>query len=137
MMKTMAEDQRWTRAIKRTGLIVIAGLSPLIMGANGCLPTEADFAAPMSAEAYCATLPTIGYGHFFYCGTSQSNLQAVAFPDGAHGYCMSANENLGLVGYSVTTYAGGASPVMSQSSASELSRALGSQSPGYTRCTRQ
>lgn len=92
---------------------------------------------PLSAEAYCAAIPSIGYGNFFYCGTTQGNLQTVTFPDGARGYCMSADENLGLVGYSVTTYNGGASPVMSQSRASELSRALGNLSPGYIRCTRQ
>jgi len=50
---------------------------------------------------------------------------------------MSANENLGLVGYSVTTYNGGASPVMSQANASALAQQLGSQSPGYIMCTRQ
>lgn len=116
---------------------MVVGLSPLIMGANGCLPTQADLAAPMSAEAYCAQLPTVGYGHLFYCGTSQSNLQTVDFPNGARGYCMTADENLSLVGYSVTTYNGGASPVMSQSRASALSRQLGGQSPGYVRCTRQ
>jgi len=139
MIKTMTEDVRWTRAMRKLGLFVIVALSPLMMGANGCLPTAGDFApaAPQTAEAFCARLPSIGFGNFFYCGTSQGNLQAVAFPDGARGYCMSADENLGLVGYSVTTYQGGASPVMSQSRASQLSGALGNQSPGYIRCTRQ
>jgi hypothetical protein len=135
MIKTMAEDLRWTRKL---GLFVIVALSPLMMGANGCgLPTAADFAAPLSAEAFCATLPQVGFGNFFYCGTSQGNLQLVAFPDGAHGYCQTADENLGLVGYSVTMYNGGISEVMSQPRASQLSGALGSQSPGYIRCTRQ
>jgi len=137
MIKTMTEGRRWTGAIGRAGLLVIVGLSPLIMGANSCLPTQAELAPPMTAEEACAALPSAGFGNFFYCGTSQSNLQAGAFPDGSQGYCMSADESLGLVGYSVTTYAGGASPVMSQSRASQLSGALGSQSPGYIRCTRQ
>ena len=61
----------------------------------------------------------------------------VKFPDGSLGYCMSADENLGLIGYSVTTYSGGAFPVMSQANASALSQQLGSQSPGYIMCTRQ
>lgn len=92
---------------------------------------------PLTAEAFCAQLPGIGFGNYFYCGTSQANLQTVNFPDGSRGYCMPANENLGLVGYSATTYNGGATPVMSQSNASDASRLLGSQSPGYIRCTRQ
>ena len=86
MIKTMAEDLRWTRKL---GLFLIVALSPLMMGANACgLPTAADFAAPQSAEAFCATtFPSVGFGNFFYCGTSQGNTAAgVAFPDGAHGY---------------------------------------------------
>ena len=137
MIKTMTEDLRWTRATRKLGLFVIVALSPLTMGAEGCLPTAEDFAPPLSAEAYCAQLPQAGFGNFFYCGSSQGNLQKIAFPDGAQGYCQTANENLGLVGYSAITYSGGASPVMSQSHASEYSRLLGSQSPGYIRCTRQ
>lgn len=88
-------------------------------------------------EAVCATYPDSNYGHAFYCGSAQGNLWTVDFPDGSHGYCMYANENLGLVGYSATTYNGGATFVMSQSNASNASRDLGSNSPGYTRCTRE
>ena len=140
MSQPSTEKVHWSRGVRKLGLFVIVSLSPLMMGANGCLPTEADYAAaaaPQTAEAFCATLPTLGFGNWFYCGTSQANLQSVAFPDGARGYCQSADESLGLVGYSVTTYNGGASQVMSQSRASQLSGALGSQSPGYVRCTRQ
>jgi len=136
MTETMPRDSRRIHSIRKLALFMIVAFSPLMMGAEGCLPTAEDF-APQTAEAYCAQLPSIGYGNFFYCGTSQANLQSVAFPDGSRGYCMSADENLGLVGYSVTTYNGGAAPVSSQSRASELSRLLGSQSPGYIRCTRQ
>ena len=93
-------------------------------------------ALPQSAESVCATVGN-GFGNAFACLTSQGNLQANAFPDGSRGYCMVAQENLGLVGYSVTTFNGGAFPVMSQSSASALSGQLGNQSPGYVRCTRQ
>jgi hypothetical protein len=133
MIKTMTVAVRWTREL---GLFVIVAFSPLMMGANGCIPTAED-AAPLSAEAFCASFPQLGFGNLFYCGTSQSNLQLVAFPDGARGYCQTADENLGLVGYSVTMYNGGISAVMSQSRASQLSGALGNQSPGYIRCTRQ
>lgn len=87
-------------------------------------------------EAFCASIPSAGYGNYFYCGTGQGNLQVVNFPDGARGYCMSADRNLGLIGYSVTTYNGGAFPVMSQSAASDLTWALGRESSGYGRCTR-
>ena len=90
-----------------------------------------------TAEAICARIPSAGYGNYFYCGTTQGNLQLVNFPDGARGYCMTADRNLGLVGYSVTTYNGGATPVMSQSEATDVTLALGSQSSGYVRCTRQ
>jgi hypothetical protein len=140
MITPTTEHVHRNRGLRSVGLFVIVAFSPLMMGSNGCLPTEADYAAaavPMSAEAFCAQLPTIGFGHFFYCGASQANLQTVAFPDGSRGYCMSADENLGLVGYSAITYNGGAAPVMSQSRASQLSGQLGSQSPGYIRCTRQ
>lgn len=109
----------------------------LIVGCGGgsSLGTSAP---PMSAEAVCATIPSTGYGNAFYCATSQANLQNPGgFPDGSLGYCMFAGENLGLVGYSVTTYSGGAYLVSTQSEASALSQALGSQSPGYSRCTRQ
>lgn len=92
--------------------------------------------APLSAEAVCATVAN-GFGNAFACLTAQGNLQVTAFPDGSRGYCMVAQENLGLVGYSVTTFSGGAFPVTSQSSASSLSNQLGNQSPGYIRCTRQ
>jgi hypothetical protein len=115
-------------------------ISLLVACLTGCGGGGSDIqpAPPvLSAEAFCATLPSVGFGNFFYCGTNQGNLQLVNFPDGARGYCMSASENLGLVGYSVITYNGGAAPVTSQSSATTLARQLGNQSPGYIRCTRQ
>jgi len=111
-------------------------LSILVM--TGCTDSgTSPSKKPQSAEAFCASLPTVGYGHFFYCGTTQANLDKISFPDGAHGFCQTADESLGLVGYSAITYSGGAGPVMSQSRASELSRELGNQSPGYIRCTRE
>lgn len=110
-------------------LLAVAGCGG---GGSGLGPS-----AVMTAEEYCALVPNpLGWGNMFYCGSSQANLQVVSFPNGARGYCMSADQNLGLVGYSATTYNGGASPVMSQSRASDMAWALGNQSPGYTRCTR-
>ncbi len=110
----------------------------LLLGAAGCGGggSGLGLGAPMTAEEYCAQLPSIGWGNYFYCGTNQANLQVVNFPNGARGYCMSADQNLGLVGYSVITYNGGATPVMSQSRASDATWLLGNQSPGYIRCTR-
>ena len=114
-------------------------LSVLLVIASGC--TGNPFApppAPLTAEAFCATLPSIGTGNFFFCGTNQANLATTVFPDGAHGYCMSAAaNNLGLVGYSAYTYSGGAAPVDTQSNASTLCHQLGNQCAGYIRCTRQ
>jgi hypothetical protein len=97
--------------------------------------------APQSAEAFCASLPTTGYGHFFYCATSQSNLQG-GLPNGWLGYCMPADTNsLGLVGYSATTSAGGAFPVRSFSDAQEDCNLINSgglkQCNSIIRCTRQ
>jgi len=94
-------------------------------------------AVQQSAEAFCGMLPANARGKAFACLSSQANLQVQTFPDGTRGYCMYASENLGVVGYSVTTYNGGATPVTTQSTASEQSRLLGSQSPGYIRCTRE
>ena len=127
--------------------VCIAGAVTVVFGLLVAMSGCGSFLAPTppvpTAEAYCASsFASIGYGHFFYCGTLQSNLNTVNFPDGSHGYCMSANTNsIGLVGYSAYTYAGGASPVESQSDASALCSLLNvgglNQCPGYIRCTRQ
>jgi hypothetical protein len=103
-------------------------------GANPFIPDK-----PMTPEAYCAAqFPSIGYGNFFYCGTSQSNLWIVNFPDGSHGFCASAQtNNIAQVGYIAYTYSGGIVWVESQSDASAHCRLFGSDCPGYLRCTRQ
>jgi hypothetical protein len=125
---------------KRAGVVVsnilALGLLVVMSGCGGNLFAPPP---PPTPEAYCASsFASIGYGNFFYCGTNQGNLQIVNFPDGAHGYCMSADTNsLGLVGYSYYTYSGGASPVESQSSASATCNLLGNACAGYIRCTRQ
>lgn len=109
----------------------------LLVALTGC-GGGGDVGPPplQSAEAFCAMFSN-NFGNAFACLTPQGNLQKTAFPDGSFGYCMVAQENLGLVGYSVTTFNGGAFFVTSQSSASAFSRELGNQSPGYIRCTRQ
>ena len=89
----------------------------------------------LTAEETCAPVAS-NFGNGFFCATAQANLNRMTFADGSLGYCGVAGANLGLVGYSVTTFAGGAGLVTSQSEASDLSRTLGSQSPGYSRCTR-
>jgi hypothetical protein len=95
-------------------------------------------APTLTAEAYCATLPSVGYGDFFYCGTNQANLQLVQFPDGEHGFCQTAaSNNLGLVGYVAYLYNGGLGYVDTQAGASALCNQLGSQCGGYIMCTRQ
>ncbi len=110
----------------------------LLLMVGSCGGGGGGVSPQMTAEAYCATFPANAYGNLFYCGTAQVNYWLTDFPDGSHGYCMGANENLSGVGYSVTLYSGtGVYPVMSQSNASNLSRLLGSQSGGYIRCTRQ
>lgn len=110
----------------------------LLLALTGCGGGGSDFTvAPQSAESFCAMFPPTNLGNYFYCGTAQANLQTVNFPNGARGFCMPPGESLGLVGYSAITYNGGATPVTSQSTASEQSRLLGNQSPGYIRCTRQ
>ena len=114
--------------------IAVAFLLLALAGCGGGGDTPGP--APLSAEAVCATIAN-GFGNSFACLTAQGNLQVTAFPDGSRGYCMLAQENLGLVGYSVITFNGGAFPVTSQSAASTLSGQLGNQSPGYIRCTRQ
>ncbi len=128
--------------LKRARIVVgsVTLLFASVIMVGGCVGNPfAPAKPPLTPEAYCAAEfnPT-GYGNFFYCGTNQANLAVVAFPDGSHGYCMSADtNNLGLVGYSAYTYSGGAFPVESQSDASAHCSLLGSQCAGYIRCTRQ
>lgn len=106
-------------------LILMAALSGC--GGGGVDP-------PLTAEAFCAQRAD-SYGHFFYCGTVQGNLQFDVFPDGAHGYCANAVANLGLVGYSAYTSNGSATPVNTQAYASGAVQNAGYS--GYITCTRQ
>ena len=111
----------------------------VVMGGCAALGLEPD--KPQTAEAFCSSLPSVGFGNFFYCATGQGNLQG-GLPNGALGYCQTANtNNLGLVGYSATTTAGGAAPVSSFSAAQDLCNALNvnglNQCQSIIRCTRQ
>lgn len=95
--------RRCARAMVVAGLIATGGCT------GGLFPSK----GPQTPEAFCATLPSIGYGHFFYCGTVQGNLQG-GLPNGWTGYCMPANTNaLGLVGYGAALSNGGKLPVQS------------------------
>jgi len=107
--------------------ILVAILSGCGVGGTNSVP-------PISAEAFCAQRAN-SFGHFFYCGTNQGNLQFDIFPDGAKGYCDFAQENLGLVGYSAYTSSGTANPVSSQAFASGLVQNAGYS--GYITCTRE
>ncbi len=100
---------------------------------SGCGGGALD-APPLTAEAFCAQRAN-SFGHYFYCGTNQGNLQFDTFPDGAHGYCAYAEANLGLVGYSAYTSSGSATPVDTQAYASGAVRNAGYS--GYIMCTRQ
>jgi hypothetical protein len=111
----------------------------VLLAAEGCAALSP--AKNQTGEQFCATLPTIGYGHLFHCGTVQSNLQG-GLPNGLTGFCMTANTNsLGLVGYSAITSNGGAFPVESFSAAQEDCNLVNSAGVrncnSIIRCTRE
>ena len=115
------------------GLLLVAG------GCSGGLLDPSP--VPQSAEAFCASLPQAGFGNLFFCGTAQGNLQG-GLPNGYQGFCMTADTpNLGLVGYSATTYNGGAFPVTdfstSQDECNMLNANGANQCGSIIRCTRQ
>jgi hypothetical protein len=122
---------------KRSRWAVLLLMATLVMSSCGSNPFVPE--KPMGPEAYCASaFPSIGYGNFFYCGTNQSNLQIVAFPDGSKGFCQTAQTgNIGQVGYIAYTYNGGIMYVESQPDASYHCNLLGRDCAGYIRCTRQ
>jgi hypothetical protein len=89
---------------------------------------------PRSAMEYCAQTSN-AYGAYFYCQSTQGNLQA-GLPNGWTGYCQGGAENLGQFGYSATTFAGGADFVRNHSAASAQCSFIGSGCSGYVRCVR-
>lgn len=135
---TKNDSERPIQMLQRMCVIVsVTLLFGLLAVMSGCGDAFDPPPPTPTAEEYCASFPSVGFGNFFYCGTNQGNLQVVNFPDGAHGFCQTANtNNIGLVGYSAYTFNGGASPVQSQSDASALCNLLGNQCAGYIRCTR-
>ena len=111
---------------------LLMGLLVLVSGCGG-----GSIDPPVqTAEEICAVAGSSTLGNGFFCASAQANLNTFSFPDRSLGFCMVAGENLGLVGYSTTTFSGGAFPVTSQATASQQSRDLGALSPGYSRCTR-
>lgn len=116
------------RGVQRPAVL---GLALLLSSCGGGALDE----PVMSAEEVCATFSN-SFGQYFFCGSPQGNLQVVNFPDGARGYCVGARENLGLVGYSVTTSAGGYFEAGSQAYASGLVQFGNVNANGYIRCTR-
>jgi hypothetical protein len=125
--------------MRKRSFIMLSGVLLVVGGCSSNLlnPTP----APQSAEAFCASLPEAGFGHLFFCGTAQSNLQG-GLPNGNLGYCMTADTgSIGLVGYSATTYTGGAFPVTdfstSQNECAQLNTGGVTQCGSIIRCTRQ
>lgn len=116
--------------------LAISGCSSLINDIKDGLtsPTKAQ-----TGEEYCGTLPQVN-GKLFFCGSPQGNLQNVPSPN--QGYCMAAAApgSLGLVGYSATTFAGGADLVRSMADATDMCNNLNfgnlRQCGSIIRCTR-
>jgi hypothetical protein len=110
-------------------------LTAAVLSAIGCSKFLDDLTAPtpktQTGEQFCATLPRVN-GNLFFCGTVQGNLQGVPSPN--QGYCMAALSNgvVGLVGYSATTFSGGAFPVNSFAGAQDDCNAV--NGPGLRQC---
>lgn len=114
-----------------------------MLASNGCSKLLDGLTTPtpkaQTGEEFCATLPSIGTGKFFFCGTVQGNLQSVPAPN--QGFCMAAAaNNLGLVGYSAVTFNGGADAVRSMADATDTCNSLNvgglRQCGSIIRCTR-
>jgi hypothetical protein len=128
------------KAMKGIDMKVIAGLKLLLASSSmcvaliGCGGGGSDVApAPMSAMSQCGQL-TNGFGPAFFCGTKQANLWVNEFQDGNTGYCMFADQNLSIVGYSAITNNGGAFLVTSQDNARTQCASL-SNNPFPYNCT--
>lgn len=121
------------RSSLRLVVLVLVGV-PFWLSCNGGGNGPTAPSGPKTGEEFCATLPSIGTGHAFFCGTTQGNLQHAG---GFQGFCQYTHENLGLVGYCAVTYSGGVASVETQAEASQLCfTGLAGQCPGYIRCTR-
>lgn len=126
-------------------LILGASLMTVVLAASGCsslsnaINSLTSPTKTQTGEEYCGTLPQVN-GKLFFCGTVQGNLQTVPSPN--QGYCMAAAAagTLGLVGYSATTFSGGADLVKSMADATDVCNGLNvgglRQCGSIIRCTR-
>ena len=115
-------------------LVVAAGL----LHSTGCASLLSD--DPDTPEAFCGRINT-GTGKFFYCGSSQGNLQG-NLPNGWRGMCFVPDRSFsGLVGYSGYTSNGGRFPVVPSQSEANVDCGATTTSynicSGITRCTRE
>lgn len=122
----------------RKGFRVVLALTTVAV-LPSCAATDLLAPQPASAESFCGSLPQTGTGKWFFCASNQSNLQKAG---NWGGYCMPAERNnLGLVGYSATTYSGGADTVKTFSGAQDMCNLLNSgglrQCGSISRCTRE
>jgi hypothetical protein len=105
-------------------------------GCTGLLsPKEPD-----TPEAFCGLLNT-GTGKYFYCGSSQGNLQG-NLPNGWRGMCFVPKRSFtGLVGYSGYASNGGRLPVAPTQAEANVDCGATTTSynlcSGITRCTRE
>jgi hypothetical protein len=106
MIKPTTENVHWSRVVRKLVLFVIVALSPLMMGANGCLPTEATD-VPDDPVSFCSRAGA------YWCNTSIVPQTLTA--QGWNGYCMVGNTAATTAnysrGYSGVTGTGGATPV--------------------------
>jgi len=121
------------------GLAAIA-LAVVVLSTSSCVKNPFVDQGPASPEAFCSAINT-GSGNYFYCSSSQSNLQG-GLPNGWLGSCMVPDRSFsGLVGYSGYTSNGGRFPVVpTQSEADQNCGATVTSfgiCSGVTRCTRQ
>ena len=113
----------------------------LVLSGSSCLETTSPTEPAQTGEQFCSAIPG-AFGSLFFCPSSQSNLQTAGLPRGYLGFCQSAiNGSIGIVGYSTTTYSGGASAVDTYSKAWDLCNALGTgglgQCSAVASCTRR
>jgi hypothetical protein len=126
-------------------LTAVAGLVAIVMTlqGNGCFGGNdvvgvnggGGGGVKQTGEQFCSGINS-SYGHMFFCGTTQANLQQAGMPSGVFGYCGLANSSMGLVGYSEYLSNGLYGFVETQSQASsDCNNTPGCL--GYIMCTRQ
>ena len=124
-------------------LTLVAVLATMVMTlqGNGCFNGN-DVAgingggAPQTGEGYCSATSN-SYGHLFFCPTTRANLQQAGLPAGYQGYCVGAQANVGLVGYSWYTSDGRDWGYVDTQSATSFECNRLANCSGYIMCTRQ